>query len=150
VSWRWLGLIGQKVLANLYRKNPPPPPPPPPVLKDYGLEMGLFQFGSRDASFMGILSVILAFLAIIKPVMGENITYVTTTDASGKTVYLPANRQPALYTQDFGDCLGGSLLDVSRFDAAYYADNMTVTFHLQGTTQLENASVISELSRGYI
>lgn len=112
--------------------------------------MGLFRLGSRDASSVGILSVLLAFLAVIQPAMGENITYVTTIDASGKTVYLPANRQPALYTQDFGDCLGGSLLDISRFDAGYYADNMTVTFHLQGTTQLEDASVISKLYRIYI
>ena len=107
--------------------------------------MGFFQFRSRSASYIGILSIILAFLTIIQPVMGQNITYVTTTDASGKIVYLPENRQPALYTQDFGDCLGGSLLDISRFDAAYYADNMTVAFHLQGTTDLQNASVISKL-----
>jgi len=106
--------------------------------------MGLFQIDSRSASCIRVLSVILTFLTIIQPVLGQNITYITTTDASGKTVYLPENRQPALYTQDFGDCLGGSLLDISRFDAAYYADNMTVTFHLQGTTELQNASVISK------
>lgn len=107
--------------------------------------MGLFQFGSRHASCISLLAIVLALLTITPPAMGENISYVTTTDASGKTVYLPENRQPALYTRDFGDCLGGSLLNIERFDAGYYSDNMTVTFHLQGTTELQNASLISKL-----
>ena len=38
---------------------------------------------------------------------------------------------------------GSSLLNVTAFDAAYYADNMTVLFHLMGTTNLQNDSVMS-------
>ena len=38
---------------------------------------------------------------------------------------------------------GSSLLNVTAFDAAYYADNMTVLFHLIGTTNLQNDSVMS-------
>ncbi|MCJ1291968.1 hypothetical protein MMC34_003518 [Xylographa carneopallida] len=95
-----------------------------------------------NASHTGILPVLLSLLSLIPSAIAANVTYVTTTDAQGQTVYLPETRQPALYTQNFGDCLGGSLLDISRFDAAYYQDNMTVIFHLQGSTQLTNASVM--------
>ncbi|EMC94553.1 hypothetical protein BAUCODRAFT_50270, partial [Baudoinia panamericana UAMH 10762] len=52
------------------------------------------------------------------------------------------DRKPALYTQNFGDCLGNSLIDVTRFDAAYYRDNMTVLFHLAGSSQLMNESLM--------
>jgi hypothetical protein len=53
------------------------------------------------------------------------------------------NRYPALYTGDFGDCMGGqSLINLTSFDAAYYADNMTVIFNLAGTTNLRNESVM--------
>ena len=58
------------------------------------------------------------------------------------TTWLKDDRQPSLYTQDFGDCQGDSLLNVSRFDAAYYKDNMTVLFHLEGSSALANESVI--------
>jgi hypothetical protein len=50
-------------------------------------------------------------------------------DAASVTRWLSDDRYPALYTGDFADCLGGqSLLNVTRFDAAYYADNMMVLF----------------------
>ena len=110
-----------------------------------GFKMICLRSYEYNASRVGILPILLSLLLLIPSAIAANITYVTTTDAQGKTVYLPENRQPALYTQNFGDCLGGSLLDISRFDAAYYQDNMTVIFHLQGSTQLTNASVMSEL-----
>jgi hypothetical protein len=54
------------------------------------------------------------------------------------------DRTPALYTGDFGDCMGGqSLINVTSFDAAYYADNMTVTFNIAGATNLRNESLMS-------
>jgi hypothetical protein len=43
---------------------------------------------------------------------------------------------------------GSSLLNVTAFDAAYYADNMTVLFHLMGTTNLRNDSIMSMLPLG--
>lgn len=64
-----------------------------------------------------------------------------TTEA-GETLYLLDERKPALYTQNFGDCLGDSLINVTRFDAAYYKDNMTVLFHLEGNTAVANESVM--------
>jgi len=67
---------------------------------------------------------------------------VTTTTEDGQTLYLSDNRQPALFTKNFGDCLGNSLVNVTRFDTAYYKDNMTVLFHLQGNTALANESLM--------
>ena len=58
------------------------------------------------------------------------------------TVWLDDDRQPALYTQSFGDCQGDGLLNVTRFDAAYYKDNMTVLFHLGGNTALANEDIM--------
>lgn len=55
------------------------------------------------------------------------------------------DRRPALYTGNFGDCLGSSAVNVTRFDAAYYKDNMTVLFHLAGNTAIANESLMSRL-----
>lgn len=60
---------------------------------------------------------------------------------------LALGRTPSLYSGDFGDCLGGeSLLNVTRFDAAFYYDNSTVLFHLDGTTSLRNESLTLYIS----
>ena len=91
---------------------------------------------------VGVLVLFLSLLVLIQPVSAAPPGYIVSPDASGKTVYLEENRQPALYTGDFGDCLGGSLMDLTRFDAAYYQDNMTVTFHMSGSTQLNNESLV--------
>ncbi|OBT42344.1 hypothetical protein VE00_06493 [Pseudogymnoascus sp. WSF 3629] len=65
----------------------------------------------------------------------------------GKTIILANDRYPALYTGKFGDCLGGnSLVDVTGFDAAYYADNMTVMFHLTGTTKIKHDNIMAYIS----
>jgi hypothetical protein len=65
------------------------------------------------------------------------------TNADGVTQTLLVDRYPALYTGDFGDCMGGqSLINLTSFDAAYYADNMTVIFNLAGTTNLRNESLM--------
>jgi hypothetical protein len=61
------------------------------------------------------------------------------------TVLLDDDRKPALYTQTYGDCQGDSLINVTRFDAAYYKDNMTVLFHLEGNSLLKNDSLMREL-----
>lgn len=71
-------------------------------------------------------------------------------DADGDRIYLDDNRRPALYTQDFGDCQGDSLLNVTRFDAAYYRDNMTILFHLAGSTALTNESLMRKWEIGSI
>lgn len=72
----------------------------------------------------------------------EEQTWITVDDGNGGTRYLADDRRPSLYTQNFGDCLGGSLINVSRFDAAYYADNGTVLFHLEGSSAINNESLV--------
>ena len=72
----------------------------------------------------------------------SGIQWVEYTEPDGQNVWLMDDRRPALYTSDFGDCAGGSLIDLTRFDAAYYKDNMTVTFHLQGSSMLTNESLM--------
>ena len=60
---------------------------------------------------------------------------------------LALGRTPSLYSGDFGDCLGGeSLLNVTKFDAAFFYDNSTVLFHVGGTTSLRNESLMLYIS----
>ena len=68
--------------------------------------------------------------------------YVPVLNEDGENVLVPDDRRPSLYTNSFGDCLGSSLINVTRFDAAYYKDNMTVLFHLQGNTNVANESLM--------
>lgn len=68
-------------------------------------------------------------------------------DSNGHPILLRDDRKPALYTQNFGDCQGDSLINVTRFDAAYYKDNMTVLFHLEGNTAVKNESLMSTFPR---
>ena len=90
-------------------------------------------------------------LATLSPLIGTvvaqdtgDVQWVTATDNAGNNVYVRDDRTPSLYTGNFGDCLGKSLINVTRFDAAYYKDNMTVLFHLAGTTALQRESLMSE------
>ncbi|RKF59240.1 putative membrane protein [Erysiphe neolycopersici] len=72
---------------------------------------------------------------------------ISGTDATGKKTTLFVDRSPALYTGDFGDCMGGqSLINLTSFDAAYYADNMTVLFNMAGSTNLRNESLMLYIS----
>ncbi|KAF2227284.1 hypothetical protein BDZ85DRAFT_188869, partial [Elsinoe ampelina] len=73
----------------------------------------------------------------------DGVRYVQIIDqTTSKSTLVPDNRKPALYTGNFGDCLGSSLINVTRFDASYYADNMTIMFHLAGTTALVQESLM--------
>lgn len=63
-------------------------------------------------------------------------------EPDGQIIYLADNRKPALYTQEFGDCLGNSLIEFTRFDASFYNDNLTATFHFGGSTNLTNEAVM--------
>jgi hypothetical protein len=85
-------------------------------------------FGSVSSRISSMYKLAATFLAIIHLTLAQ--------------VNLPDNRQPALWTENFGDCLGNSLIDVSRFDAALYLDNLTVTFHLQGQSVVSNLNLM--------
>jgi hypothetical protein len=78
----------------------------------------------------------------------------TTADEDGTWVIGKINgvkwqvrddRQPSLYTADYGDCLGESAINVTRFDAAYYKDNMTIIFHLEGETGLRREDIMMNI-----
>ena len=99
----------------------------------------------RMAFTLGLVLYLTSSLGLIGTTLAANskTKYVTATNADGETVYLADDRKPALYTQNFGDCLGSSTINVTRFDAAYYADNMTVLFHLEGNTAVANESLMS-------
>src|ERR1700761_5610508 len=74
--------------------------------------------------------------------------YITYTKSNNVVVSLHDDRQPALYTQAFGSCLPSSqtAITIDRFDAAVYRDNMTVAFHIAGSTQLTSSNVMGWLS----
>lgn len=83
-----------------------------------------------------------ALLACLRFALAEETRYVSYVNENGETEYLADNRRPALYTGNFGDCMGDSLINVTRFDAAYYKDNMTVQFHLAGNSNLNNEALM--------
>jgi len=86
-------------------------------------------------------------LAFAASVVGREVKYVDGVDNEGNEVLLRADRVPTLFTGDYGDCLGGeSLFNVTKFDAALYADNFTVLFHLHGTTNLAKEDVMCKSS----
>ncbi|ORY18802.1 hypothetical protein BCR34DRAFT_294858 [Clohesyomyces aquaticus] len=82
-----------------------------------------------------------AILSFLAPTLAKDDKYVTAT-VDGQQVLVKDSRAPALYTGNFGDCMGSSTVNVTRFDAAYYKDNMTVLFHLAGETALINEAVM--------
>lgn len=91
---------------------------------------------------------LLLFLSILSSTFALD-GYVTAT-VDGQTVYVKDSRRPSLYTGNFGDCMGSSTINVTRFDAAYYKDNMTVLFHLAGETALTNEAIMSMNPNGSV
>lgn len=73
--------------------------------------------------------------------------YIKGDGIDGVSRQLDVARYPALYTGDFDDCLGDeSLFNITKFDAAYYADNLTVLFHLDGTSNIRRENLILHIS----
>jgi hypothetical protein len=89
-----------------------------------------------------MLILLLSCLAII-----SRAQIINGTGLDGVTRELHVSRYPSLYTRDFDDCMGGnSLFNATKFDAAYYTDNLTVLFHLDGTTNVRDESVMCKAS----
>ncbi|KAL8871076.1 MAG: hypothetical protein Q9174_003018 [Haloplaca sp. 1 TL-2023] len=102
-----------------------------------------------DTLAYGLSILLIPLLSLLTPTFAANVAstpegvkYVETVTSEGNALWLRDTRKPALYTQNFGDCLGSSLINVTRFDAAYYQDNMTVLFHLEGNTNVANESLM--------
>lgn len=86
----------------------------------------------------------LALNTLIPTIRAQSGDTIEGTNAAGVTNTLLVDRYPALYTQNFGDCMGGqSLINLTTFNAAYYADNMTILFNMAGTSNLRNESLMS-------
>jgi len=100
-----------------------------------------FSVSARAAFILWLL--ILSFLGTT---LAENLKGYVTIKQDGVDVSVPDNRRPSLYTGNFGDCMGDSSFNVTRFDAAYYRDNMTIVFHLAGESALKNESIMSMVS----
>ncbi|KAI1880009.1 hypothetical protein JX265_001630 [Neoarthrinium moseri] len=111
-----------------------------PQLRDNTLPAKMDAFWWR-------LFTTLGGLLLVAPAQAKSTAYIDGTDLDGVTRQLAVGRTPALYTGDFGDCLGGqSLLNVTKFDAAFYRDNSTVLFHLDGFTNLKSESLMLYIS----
>ncbi|KAL8679681.1 MAG: hypothetical protein Q9186_004043 [Xanthomendoza sp. 1 TL-2023] len=91
---------------------------------------------------LAVLLIPLLSISAANVAVSGNTKYVEAATPDGQSIWLKDARKPALYTQNFGDCLGSSLINVTRFDAAYYKDNMTVLFHLEGNTNVANESLM--------
>lgn len=105
------------------------------------------RFPSLSAWGPALLAILNTF---IPTALADNLETIQGTNAQGETHTLLVDRTPALYTGNFGDCMGGqSLLNLTSFDAAYYADNMTVLFNLAGTTSLRNESLMCRFPLGW-
>ncbi|KAL8832065.1 MAG: hypothetical protein Q9170_005032 [Blastenia crenularia] len=108
----------------------------------------------RTGTFGYTILTILISLSLLPVTSASNVgdkdgkKYVEATSDAGDSIWLPDVRKPALYTQNFGDCSGSSLINVTRFDAAYYKDNMTVLFHLEGNTNVANEMYIGVYAYG--
>ena len=101
------------------------------------------MLSNRSPSPIGALLVLLSLFSVLPTVFAREKVYIKGTGIDGVSRDLEVSRKPALYTSDFADCLnGGSLFNVTKFDAAYYRDNMTVLFHLDGTTNIRNESLM--------
>lgn len=95
----------------------------------------------------GLISSSLLVLSLSSRATAGDTTYISGTSITGITQQLAVDRTPALYTGAFGDCLGGqSLLNITKFDAAYYVDNSTVLFHLDGHSMIKNESLMMHFS----
>lgn len=90
---------------------------------------------------------LLSILVLIPRAAAKDTQYISGTSITGVTQQLDVARTPALYTGDFGDCLGGqSFFNITKFDAAYYTDNSTVLFHLDGQSSIKNESLVMRVS----
>jgi hypothetical protein len=100
-----------------------------------------YSLASQTAGLVSSLAIFSAMIPWARA--GATPATIIGTNAAGVEQVLLVDRYPELYTGDFGDCMGGqSLINITSFDAAYYADNLTVLFDLAGTTNLRNEAVI--------
>lgn len=90
-----------------------------------------------------ILIELVCFALFLSTVSAKEKPILDGTGLKDETHRLEVSRYPALYTGDFGDCMTGeSLFNITKFDAAYYTDNHTLLFLLDGTTKIGRENVV--------
>ncbi|KAF5000868.1 hypothetical protein FGRMN_1477 [Fusarium graminum] len=103
----------------------------------------MFAPQRRFAALLCLLSA----LSAISTVCAQDKVFINGTGADG--VFhdrLDVGRTPSLYTGDFDDCLNdGSLFNITGFDTAYYSDNLTVSFHVHGSSNIRQENVMMHL-----
>lgn len=97
-------------------------------------------------SILSLFSVLILLLSFTTNVAARDTRWIQYTGNDG-TILLDDDRRPSLYTGPFGDCAGESSIDITRFDAAYYKDNMTVMFHLGGRSLVANETLMSTFTK---
>src|SRR6187402_705499 len=101
------------------------------------------SLSSASSAFVSSLALFSTIIPSARAQSSSSLETIQGTNGDGITKTLLVDRYPALYSGDFGDCMGGqSLINLTSYDAAYYADNMTVLFNLAGTTNLRNESLM--------
>lgn len=90
-----------------------------------------------------LLAMAWSLILLLPLVSAATTEYITYQSNDGETIYLAEDRKPALYTGNLGSCLDNSLINVTRFDASFYHDNMTIIFDIQGNTDLVSEAVMS-------
>lgn len=106
--------------------------------------LGFIAMARPNGIFAIVLLITLSLVSLTVQAQATDTAYIYGTDIHGVTRELAVDRYPALYTGDFGDCLGGqSLFNITKFDAAYYTHNLTIVFHLDGTSNIRNDSLMS-------
>lgn len=67
----------------------------------------------------GLTASLLLLVYLLPTATARETRYISGTSIDGITKQLAVDRTPALYTGNFGDCLGGrSLFNITKFDAA--------------------------------
>jgi hypothetical protein len=93
--------------------------------------------------YPGIMALqLLAVLCLVSTAWAR--ATINGTSITGEESELDVSRLPAIWTGNFADCMDDeSLFNVTKFDAAYYSDNSTVLFHLDGSTNIQSADIMS-------
>ncbi|KAH8659559.1 hypothetical protein BGZ61DRAFT_485756 [Ilyonectria robusta] len=102
--------------------------------------------GSTKTPFRA-MRLFLSAITLLPTVLARETVYINGTGIDGVSRELDVSRYPDLHTGDFADCMNGeSLFNVTKFDAAYYRDNLTVLFHLSGTTNIRQEALMMHIS----
>lgn len=98
-------------------------------------------------SIRNVFVVLATVFVTIRSVSADDSHLIKGYDFNGAIQTLDIAPRPSLFSGNFADCLkGGSLFNFSTFDVAYYADNRTIFFRLEGASNIRKESLALHLS----